>query len=285
VGSMMRFGPKSEGCFFHPPIQMKEHDPDEHQRRFYAFWCRIPSRPNFGDALTPWLVQRITGQYPVFVRPEDRRHKYFVTGSVLSYARTGCSVWGAGIMYRNDFVSPEANLLAVRGPLTRTRALECGADCPPVYGDPALLLPRFYRPGPKQRHGLGIIVHFSDRLHMLASPQDSQEIRWIDIQDPVESVIDQIASCEFVASSSLHGLIASHAYGIPAVWVKFRNLPSGDDSKFQDYFLSIGEEPPTPLWLRYDRIDCDVLAGLVRPVGMQLDLSPLWQACPFRSHT
>jgi pyruvyltransferase len=281
---MMRFGPKSGECLFHPTVQMKEHATDECQSHIYAFWCRIPSRPNFGDALTPWLVRRITGQHPIFVRPEDRRHKYFVTGSVLSYAGTGCSVWGAGIMYRNDFVSPEANLLAVRGPLTRTRALECGADCPPVYGDPAMLLPRFYRPGPKQRHGLGIIAHFSDRPRLPASSQHSEEIRWIDIQDPVESVIDQIASCEFVASSSLHGLIASHAYGIPAVWVKFRNLPSGDDSKFQDYFLSIGEEPPTPFWLRYDHIDCDTLARLVRPVVMQPDLAPLWQACPFRIH-
>src|SRR5690242_4901490 len=106
-----------------------------------AFWCRIPSRPNFGDALTPWLIRRLAGRPPLFVRPEDPRVKYFAAGSILSYVGPRCIVWGSGIATDDDLVLPAAQLLAVRGPLSRAAALACGGKCPEVYGDPALLLP------------------------------------------------------------------------------------------------------------------------------------------------
>lgn len=250
-------------------------------RRIHAFWCTIPSRPNFGDALTPWLIRRLTGRHPTFVRPEDRRHKYFVTGSIMSYAGAHCSVWGCGIMNRNDYVSPEAELLAVRGPLTRARALECGADCPEVYGDPALLLPRLYSPRMEGRGLVGVMPHLSDMPRLAGGWRASGELRLIDPQGRVEKVIDQLASCEFVISSSLHGIIASHAYGVPAVWVKFRDLPRGDDSKFHDYFHSIGQEP-SPVLLGYDRIDAGELATRASSPAAGFDLELLWQSCPFR---
>jgi pyruvyltransferase len=81
---------------------------------------------------------------------------------------------------------------------------------------------------------------------LLAVGPLAEGVRLIDMQDPIEEVIDRIAACELVASSSLHGLIASHAYSIPAFWIKFRPLLSGDDSKFHDYFLSIGRDPRSP---------------------------------------
>lgn len=253
--------------------------------RIHAFWCTIPSRPNFGDALTPWLIRRLTGRHPTFVRPEDPKHKYFVTGSIMSYAGAHCSVWGCGIMNRNDYISPGAELLAVRGPLTRARALECGADCPEVYGDPALLLPQLYGPRTDGRRWLvGVMPHFSDMPRLVGAWRASGELRLIDPQGPVEKVIDELASCEFVVSSSLHGIIASHAYGVPAVWVKFRDLPRGDDSKFHDYFNSIGQDP-APVHLGYGKIDAGELAAGVSCPAADFDLEPLRRSCPFRGES
>lgn len=248
--------------------------------RVSAFWCRIPSRPNFGDALTPWLIEKITGRAPRFVAADDPRPKVLVTGSVIGFAGPGSVVWGAGIMQRTDPICRDATLLAVRGPLTRERALACGVPCPQVYGDPALLLPRFYRPPPARRSGIGIVPHFSDMPRIAAHWRPSAELHLIDIQDPIERVVDQIAACELVASSSLHGIIASHAYGVPAVWLKFRDLPSGDDSKFHDHLLAIGAEPRPPVRVADDRIDpCAFGVPLAAPAAID---DQLWDACPFR---
>jgi pyruvyltransferase len=250
-----------------------------------AFWCRIPSLPNFGDALTPWLIRRVNGQYPSYVAPDDPRDKYFIAGSIMEFTCAACTVWGSGILARADPVSPESKLLAVRGPLTRNRALECGACCPEVYGDPALLLPKLYSPPPAPKRGIGLIAHFSDKPRLARSLVAIQYVKLIDIQQPVESVIDQITSCECVASSSLHGLIASHAYGVPAVWVQFRPLPNGDGVKFHDYFLSVGLGPTSPRALGYDAVDLDGVARDAVLPANSLDLDQLWNACPFRGES
>jgi pyruvyltransferase len=247
-----------------------------------AFWCRIPSRPNFGDALTPWLIRHITGRSPVFVPPGTPRNHYLVTGSVVAYAGSFSTVWGAGIMNRNDTVSPEATYLAVRGPLTRSRALECGAQCPEVFGDPAMLLPRFYQATVSTRKGMGLALHFSDFARLGDALRRSDEFEVIDMQAPVERVIDQLAGCEVVASSSLHGLIAAQAYGTPAVWVKFRDLPSGDDSKFRDYLLATDQQVRGPVWLDEHNLELspafEEVSSAPRP-----RLDGLWNACPFKA--
>lgn len=252
--------------------------------RIRAFWCRVPSRPNFGDALTPWLVRRVTGHPPVFVTPDAPGPYYLVTGSIIASAGAGATVWGAGIMSRADPVSPRATLRAVRGPLTRARALECGAECPEILGDPALLLPRLHRPPARPRRGVGVAPHFSDLPRVAAGWRDTDELRLIDLQAPVEQVIDAIASCEVVASSSLHGIIATHAYGAPATWIKWRDLPSGDDTKFRDYFLSVGRSPPAPLRIGCEGIDPQAIARHATPPG-EIDLEALWRACPFGAAT
>jgi pyruvyltransferase len=267
---------------------MQSHRPDEPMTthdRIRAFWCRIPSRPNFGDALTPWLIRRIGGQYPMFVRPEDLRHKYLVTGSILEYAGAGCTVWGCGIIARHDIVSPNAKILAVRGPLSRARAIDCGAECPEVFGDPALLLPCFYSSKVTKRQGVGVVTHYSDTPRLAGRWPASSALRLINIQDPIESVIDQIVACEAVASSSLHGLIVSHAYGVPAIWVKFRDPLHGDDTKFRDYYLSIGLAPPSAHWLDESCVNARVIMKRMQPPPLLPDLRPLWRACPFRGNS
>ena len=71
------------------------------------------------------------------------------------------------------------------------------------------------------------------------------------IIDPVNSnplkIAELIASCEFIISSSLHGLIAADALNVPNVWMKISNGIIGGNWKFNDYFFSIKRNITEPL--------------------------------------
>lgn len=41
----------------------------------------------------------------------------------------------------------------------------------------------------------------------------------------------------------MHGMIISHSYRIPSIWVKFTGKLYGDDVKFNDYLLSVNMKP------------------------------------------
>jgi len=246
----------------------------------HAFWCRAPSTGNFGDALGPWIIERLTGRAPRFAAPDAPVDKLLCAGSIIEYARERCTVWGSGILSRDDRIDPRADLRAVRGPLTRSRALECGADCPAVYGDPALLLPPIYQPAPAVRSGIGIVPHWSERHRLEGRIPVTRELRLIDVRAPVTHVIDAIASCEAIIASSLHGVIVAHAYGVPALHVAFGPLPNGDGSKFTDYLLSVEQEPRPPLVLDPHHLELDRVSARFTPPHMALDLEPLWRAFP-----
>ena len=249
----------------------------------FAFWCRYPSAPNFGDALTPWLIHKLTGDYPVFAWPDASTPKYLVTGSIIEFATATTTVWGAGLLSRDDWIHAGATILAVRGPITRQRALECGALCPPVFGDPALLLPRFYQPRSRGSRGrIGIVPHYFDKPGMFAYWRPPEHCALIDVQQPVERVIDEIASCSHILTSSLHGLIAAHAYGIPALWVQFGAKLLGDGTKFRDYLSSVGQPLYAPLDIDIHSFQPETLVGNI-PAPPRLDTDPLCEACPFRS--
>ena len=71
----------------------------------------------------------------------------------------------------------------------------------------------------------------------------------------VKSVIDEITSCMRIVSSSLHGIIVAHAYGIPALWVQ-NNYVDTDGFKFYDYFSSV-DIPCYEGYKNYDEIITD----------------------------
>ena len=145
-----------------------------------------------------------------------------MVGSIIKYARRGTVVWGAGTKRANQEVSPDADYRAVRGPLTRAMILHNGGKCPDIYGDPALLLPRFYRPKRDKKFKVGLVRHY---VHLDVPVILGDGATEIPIKrcgyDGIERFIDEILECEVILSSSLHGIIAANAYGIPALWCDF----------------------------------------------------------------
>jgi hypothetical protein len=189
-----------------------------------AYWYRRV--PNFGDQLTEWLLSR--AGIPIEWSPPTTA-RLFGVGSVAHQIPKGFdgTVWGTGSLLAGGFHLTDAHVLALRGPLTGVA---------PFYADPALLIER---PDVPVIHELGVISHYIERL-----PHDGHRIN---IGAGPDRVIAEIASCERVVSSSLHGLIAADALGVPNLWV-FEPRVIGGGWKFRDYAASFGETIRPDVW-------------------------------------
>ena len=147
----------------------------------------------------------------------------------------------------NGVLEPPLAIHAVRGPLTRSALLAQGIECAEVYGDPALLLPRFFNPRVEKKYDIGIVPHYADKGHpWVERNRQRPNVRVIDIESGIEEFVGAVLSCETILSSSLHGLICADAYGLPAAWIRLSNRLDGGSFKFRDYRLSIGAESPVP---------------------------------------
>lgn len=74
---------------------------------------------------------------------------------------------------------------------------------------------------------------------------------FIDVgRDPLD-VITQIASCDFIFSGSLHGLIIADSFAIPNRWLTLDPEPFGGRWKFDDYY-SVFDLELKPTYVRPD---------------------------------
>ena len=246
------------------------------------YWWQDDDHNNFGDQLGPYMVEKLSGK-PVFrVAPGCLRKHHLTVGSILKYSGSKSVVWGSGILNRFQKFKLPMRVHAVRGPLTRDRILQLGGSCPEIYGDPALLLPRIYDRPVARRYALGVVPHFIDYARVTRMLGDEEGVALIDLSQPVERVVDSIRACEYIVSSSLHGLIVAHAYGIPAMWVRFSDKLAGDGVKFSDYFLSVNFPDFSPLEL--EGIDVPRLREKIdalHPGDIDIDLDALLGVCPF----
>lgn len=223
------------------------------------YWCRghghsDVNQRNFGDYLSADLVEIFSGRNVVFA---DIKHADMIAiGSVLGREKKAKNwgikhklhVWGTGSGNRDDVFSPRHYYHAVRG-------LKCkeqiqGLKDQPLMGDPGLLSPWLVKPQGK-KISVGIIPHLSHQN----SPQITALLtripksKLIDVYSPVKQVLEEISSCDFVLSSSLHGLIVADAYGVPNQWLTLERN-SDWEFKFEDYYSSFGlfdQMPVTPI--------------------------------------
>lgn len=217
--------------------------------------------PNFGDMLSPYIIGKLSGKkiQPKFSYLGKRSFRFLLhfirhlqfgeikkilffyeknllgIGSVISWGNKHSIVWGSGFL-TNDKCFRGGYICAVRGKYTNVRLQELGFKGTSVLGDPALLIPLLVRASSKKTD-IAIIPHWSETEFFLNEYGDRYKIIDLRTRD-VEYVISEITSSRYILSTSLHGIIVSHAYGIPALWIKYNALEK-DDIKFYDYFSSV----------------------------------------------
>jgi hypothetical protein len=206
-----------------------------------VWWARKPKPGNFGDVLTPVVLDYFGFDY-------EYGHDTYDTlciGSIAKMAKPGVTVLGSGILKVQEELDPNADWRFVRGPITRNNLLMSGGHCPPVYGDPALLLPLMCDESHK-RVDIGIVPHYTD-YELVKNMYPEHRVINVLNQNPL-SVAQEITECRSIVSSSLHGIICAHAFGIPVAWINFGSMIKGDDVKFYDHYLAMGLTATLSTW-------------------------------------
>ena len=214
------------------------------------FWWRGGDFINFGDEMNPHIVNYVTGKK--IIKSEAYNSELFAIGSVLHRTQENKSrilkkitsekffVWGTGTLEPINLKAE--NILDVsllRGPLTAS--LFKNSSKVINYGDPGLLSSEVWKVNNNKSYKWGLIVHHSQyHKDWIKKFINQGNILFIDIKDPdLKNIMFKINQCNFIASSSLHGLIVADSYNIPNFWLWDENLHRGAEWKFMDYFLSV----------------------------------------------
>ena len=212
------------------------------------YWFNL--NENFGDQLSPMLCRALSGR-EVGHTEDFKKCDLVAIGSILHmirYPEYRGAIWGSGFIEppTKYILFPKAKIHAVRGHLTR-EILKC--DRQVAVGDPGLLSDLFVKPIEK-KYDLGIVPHFNDTGNATVESFAARcpNSTTIDVFAGVQNVLNQIASCKAIISSSLHGLIIADSLGIPNGWVKLSDSVIGNDFKFRDYYsiFRIDDVKPIP---------------------------------------
>ena len=203
------------------------------------FWWN--EQPNFGDAINPIIVEKL---FNTPVEWAELKNADLVgAGSCLQWVakesinRTHrLHVWGTGYMFDKEpaISSPLVEHHAVRGKMSQ----QYGQLDDVAIGDPGLLSPLLLDKLVVKKYRVGVVPHLwnIDDRKLAEAVLRYPNTKIIDVRLPAINVVEQIASCEFIYSSSLHGLIVADSFNIPNQWIGFSNKLFGGAWKFEDYY-------------------------------------------------
>lgn len=215
-----------------------------------VYYCHIS---NFGDAVNPILIERLLGEKCVFA--SKYRADIIGMGSILPhlcrprldakiknlFARPSI-VWTSGFIKEvkgKEIFRKNLRFAALRGKLSLARVENIiGQKLNVPLGDGGLLLAKLLDKQPKKQYAIGIVPHMVDienpRIKKLTEILPQSIL--IDVRQEPMQVLEQIASCDFIISTAMHGLIAADSLGIPNKWIEVSDKVVGNGYKFRDYY-------------------------------------------------
>ena len=184
-------------------------------------------------------------------------YQYFSTisciGSILEYYtdkkiknNKTIHIFGSGFIAKPNSSSNEKfyrpiQFHILRGKLSRERCEKItGKDLSSVtLGDPGLLISKiFSNIKPKKKFDVGIILHFYDKNENIKKHLNFKNIsfKFIDIELDTKKFVEEVASCKFILSSAMHGLICADSLNIPNKHIILSDKVEGGTYKFLDYY-------------------------------------------------
>ncbi|ARN76527.1 hypothetical protein BST97_00085 [Nonlabens spongiae] len=229
---------------------------------------------NFGDELNVCLFQDILGIENVVHEPKIQWAEMIGIGSLFErllmnkeqvrhrnkklrkksllkrfkhtyheFKKSPIEVFGTGFIHENhDLVvlSRKIDVIALRGKFSKEKLERIAGRTYSnlALGDPGLLCRELIDHAKiEKRFKLGIIPHYADKN--IKAIKDLQIInkhsKIIDIQQEPYAFLQEIAQCDTIVSTAMHGLIAADSLDIPNLRLIVSNNLTGGDFKFHDY--------------------------------------------------
>lgn len=222
-----------------------------------------PDLQNAGDALNRELIEKLSSKSVVRSKvydadmiaiggalygaqyAKDTKRRFAQRLFHLLYGRKPLYVWGSGFWIGdndNGFYRSNLVVCALRGEKTKRKLEKITAqnyDVP--LADAGLLIDLFLEERPAVEYKMGVIPHYLQRNEKPFLDLSQQEGHcMIDITKSPREVIEQIAKCETIASSSLHGLIFADSLHISSLHLVGERDLKGGMFKFEDYYSAYG---------------------------------------------
>ena len=227
---------------------------------------------NAGDVFARDLIKFIYKEDVYNTR--DAGNRLLVVGSLASVIKEKDVINGIGWKGNNlDNIAQNianAKVYGVRGPLTKQLFEKHNADLSDLKFmlDPGLLIKEVYKLREKEtinKKQISFIPHYNDTLDFKKIPDF---FKIISIDNKPKTVARAIMKSKIVYTSSLHGIIFSHALKVPCVFVS----PQSNEPifKYKDYFLSVNIKMPKPLESIYiANLDNDEATFLDRNITLE----------------
>ncbi len=224
-------------------------------------------KENFGDTISPVLIERIFGIRCELACPSEC--DIIAAGSTIEHALSRKksnrpALWGTGFIVEADnyISSDDFDIVALRGEYSKGR-VETSSNAI-ALGDPGVLANFLLHDVPKKKYSLGIVPHYRDveapEVDFLAKEAG---VKVISVRNYPECVVREIAECDCILASSLHGLVVADSLGIPNVHIKLSNKVLGGSYKFKDYYSAFNDTS------RYCQLDLKLIQD--SPVSQIVD--------------
>lgn len=156
------------------------------------------------------------------------------------------TIWSSGFMQypigKEVPLKRNIEIASVRGELSKKRLEKIlNRELDITTGDAGLLTSDLVANKIVKEYKIGVIPHYKEFEDPIFDTfRENKSFEMIDLRINPYDVINKISKCEYIISSSLHGLIVADSFKIPNIRIVATDNLLGDGFKFDDYYSSFG---------------------------------------------
>ena len=232
-----------------------------------AWWSK-PLPGNFGDWLSPLIVNHYTDKKIIFQSPVRFAMKEHMIGlgSIGRFIKPNSVVVGTGISNDELTLAKGAKYVSVRGPVTARVVKESGGPEVDSFGDPGVLISRIFPVERNKTNGrVALVRHFSHKpIPLVLDPNMDEFDIFMSHPDDIKVLVETLNTYDRVVTSAMHIFITCQSYGIPCALVTFEGFEDsvhGNGIKYGDYAQGVGLDSisPKPVGLDFQKVDFENL--------------------------